>query len=78
MSVTVQELEKFHRFAEEKINNGGAESLAELAGEWDAARRELEALAADIRASHADIEAGRVKPVAEAFADIRAELGLQE
>ena len=75
MAVTKEDLTHFHRFADEKISKGGADSLVELAGEWEAERREMEQTVADIRKSHADIDAGRVASVADTFADVRSRLG---
>jgi len=76
MAITKEDLRSFQRFADGKLENGGADSLVELAGEWEAQRREMEDTVADIRESHADIEAGRVASVADTFADVRNQLGL--
>ncbi len=81
MAVTQNDLRGFQIFAVAKLNGGGAESLVELAGPWEAQRQlettpEMEDTFADIRESRADIEAGRVSPVADAFADVRQQLGL--
>ena len=81
MAVTENDLRDFQRFAAAKLNGSSAQSLVELAGEWqaqrqDATRREMEETVADIRASHADIEAGRVSPVADTFAKVRQQLAL--
>lgn len=81
MAITESDLHDFQRFATDKLNGDEAQSLVQLAGEWeakrqDAARREMEETLADIHASHADIEAGRAIPVADAFAQIREQLGL--
>lgn len=81
MAVTKDDLRDFQRFADERLNGGGIQSLVDLAGQWEAhrleaQRREMEETLADINASHADIEAGRVTGVAEAFADVRQQLGL--
>ena len=75
MAVTKEELRDFQRFADEKINQGAANSLIDLASEWEADRREAEQTLADIRESHADIDAGRVAPVADTFAEIRKRVG---
>jgi hypothetical protein len=71
MSLSVNDLQDFQRFADERVRVGAVESLVELAGQWEAERREIEATVADIRESHADIESGRVTNVADAFAEIR-------
>lgn len=75
MTVTKEDLTHFHRFADEKISKGAANSLVELVGEWEAERREMEQTVADIRQSHGDIDAGRVASVADTFADVRNRLG---
>jgi hypothetical protein len=75
VAVTKEELRDFQRFADEKINQGAANSLIDLASEWEADRREAEQTLADIRESHADIDAGRVAPVADTFAEIRKRVG---
>ena len=75
MAVTKEDLRHFHHFADEKISKGGADSLVELAGEWEAERREIQETVAAIRQSHVDIDAGRVASVADAFADVRSRLG---
>ena len=77
MAVTKDDLRDFHRFADEKLNNGGVQSIVELAGQWEAQRREMEETVENIHESHADIEAGRVSGVADAFADVRKQLGLR-
>jgi hypothetical protein len=76
MAVTKDDLRDFTRFANEKLRNGGANSLVELAGEWESQRREMEETIADIRQGHLDIDAGKVMPVADAFAEVRKEIGL--
>jgi len=76
MAVTKEDLQAFHRFAGEKLDHGGAQSLVELAGDWEANRREMEKTVADIRQSHSDISTGRVESVSDTFADVRRQLGL--
>lgn len=75
VAITKDDLRDFNRFADMKLANGGASSLVELAGEWEAQRREMEETVAAIWRSHADIEAGRVTTVAEAFQEVRKQLG---
>jgi hypothetical protein len=64
MPVTKEDPQAFHRFADEKLNRGEANSLVDLAGQWEAQRRETEETASDIRHSHADIHAATSKPLA--------------
>ncbi len=71
MAVTKQDLRDFTQFADARLAGGGAGTLVELAGEWEVRRREADETVAAIRQSHADIEAGRVAPVADAFAEVR-------
>ena len=77
MAITQDDLRDFQRFADEKLHRGEAQSLVDLANEWEARHREMEETIADIRASHADIESGRVTTVADAFADARKQIGLE-
>ena len=75
MTITESDIQAFSEYLRAEIANGGADlSLAELAARWEAERETQETLA-DIRQGEADIEAGRGKPVAEAFSDIRKRLG---
>jgi len=74
MAVTKEDLRDFTRFADEKLDNGGVNSLVELASEWESQRGEMEETVADIRQSHADIEAGRVASVADSFTEVRKQL----
>ncbi len=76
MPVTKEDLQDFHHFAGKKLDCSGALSLVELAGEWEAQRSEMEETVADIRQSHADIDAGRVAPVSDTFTDIRKQIDL--
>ena len=76
MHVTKEDLQDFARFADQKVARGETCSLVDLASEWEAQqRRESEATLADIHQSHADIDAGRMVPVAEAFAEVRKQIG---
>ena len=75
MAITQEDLRDFARFADAKLANAGVDSLVELAGEWEAQRREMDETVADIRQSHQDIAAGRVASVAETFAEVRKQLG---
>lgn len=77
MPLTQTEIDAFRDFAMEKVNNGGVESLAECLRMWED-HREYEESVAAIREGLEDVAAGRTKPVDEAFADIRRELGLPE
>ena len=70
MSVTSQEFDAFHQFAQQRIAAGTAESIEQLARQWGESR-ELEALIRNIEQSEADITAGRVYPAEEVFAEIR-------
>ncbi len=72
--VTQQELIEFTHFAQEKLADGGADTIEQLAAQWRQSR-ELAQLVSDIAQSEADIEAGRVHPADEVFAEIRQRLG---
>lgn len=70
MSVSTNDLSDFHHFALAKVQNGGADSLLQLAAQWDAARS-LEQSVANIRASIADASAGHFIPAETALAEAR-------
>ena len=38
MAVTKEDLRNFHRFADEKIDKGAADSLVDLANQWETQR----------------------------------------
>lgn len=73
--VTKSDLVEFQQFADQRVASGQVRSLAELAGEWEAKKREMEATVSDIQQSHRDIESGNVSSVSEAFANARRHLG---
>jgi oligoribonuclease (3'-5' exoribonuclease) len=81
MSLTPHDLTDFQQFASERVNVGDVRSLVQLANEWEArranedARREMDEAVADIHASHADLNAGRTMPAANAFEQVRRQLG---
>jgi hypothetical protein len=74
MAVTHRELLDFNHFAEEKLTNGGAESLQELLDEWNDLRSHQQSIAG-IRESAAQYDAGQGLPVDEAFDEVRRKLG---
>ncbi|HTQ39460.1 MAG TPA: hypothetical protein VMJ32_10550 [Pirellulales bacterium] len=76
MNVTKDDLRDFTRFVDEKLEHGKVDSLVDLAGQWEAQRREQEETLADIRQSHADIDNNKVAPLTDSFADVRQQLGL--
>ena len=77
MTVTRENLQDFNRFADEKLARGETWSLLDLVREWENIRQQENSIAA-LRESHADAEEGRVKPLSEAFADIRNKLSQSE
>jgi hypothetical protein len=81
MPLTNDDLSNFQQFASQRVSVGDVQSLVQLANEWEAQRlrderHKMEETVADIRASHADIESGRVFPIADAFIEVRQQLGL--
>lgn len=74
MAVTKEELEGFHDFATKRVDNGGAESLAELLSEW-LSRREYRETVAEVSECIADMEAGVGRPLDEVDAELRAKHG---
>lgn len=75
MAVTKNDLQDFQRFADEKLSNGGAESLHELVTQWEAARQRAETNAA-IREAIDQLNAGLGEPLDVAMEDIRQRLDL--
>ncbi len=73
MTVSKEDLQDFNRFADERLSRGETWSFLDLVREWENARQHESSLAA-LRESHADAESGRVKPLNEAFAEIRDQL----
>lgn len=74
MSVTTTELQNFTEFVAERIAADADLSLEDCLLQWRG-EQEKAALSADVRASLADIEAGRVWTLEEADAEIRRRLG---
>ncbi len=71
MSVTQEQLDDFHRFATERLNNGSSEvSFDDLVIEWDSVRNRDEINAA-IRQGLDDIDAGRHRPADEVMEELR-------
>ena len=79
MSLSLDQLEDFHRFAQQKLQSGDVESLEELCDLWRIEHPSAEE-EADIqeafRQGLADIEAGNYRPADEVMAEIRAKYGL--
>lgn len=73
--VTKADLQAFQQFAVQRVSTGDVNSLTDLAGEWEAQKREIEATVQDIKQSHAEIESGDVSSVADAFTNARHKLG---
>lgn len=73
MPLTSEQLEDFIHFAREKLSDGGAESIVELAVAWEESR-ELAKSIDRLRQSDADIEVGRIKPLDEAVANVHKNL----
>ena len=77
MAITEKELTAFHAFASQRLANGGAESMSDLARQWDESRSDRDSSAALLQ-SHEDAEAGRIFSAEEVFADARRMLGIAE
>jgi hypothetical protein len=70
MSLSLEQLDSFHRFAQQKLQAGGAESIAELARQWEIVRERDEVNQA-IREGLEDVNAGRYRPAADVSRDMR-------
>jgi hypothetical protein len=79
MAATLSELEDFHRFAKQKLQNGGAESIEELFDLWRIEHPTPEDKAeihAAIRRGLSDIKAGRGRPATDVMADLSRKYNL--
>lgn len=74
MAVTREELIDFNRFANQRLSDGGADTLQELVDEWNDLRSHEQSVSG-IRDSVAQYEAGEGLPVDEAFNEVRRKLG---
>jgi len=72
MPVTKDDIQDFHRFVDEKLANGGADSLRQLVAEWE----ERQEASAAVRQGIADIDAKRTEPFFESQDRFRQERGL--
>jgi hypothetical protein len=48
MAITKDDLRDFNRFVDEKLDNGGVDSLVKLAREWEAMRHESTEIASEL------------------------------
>jgi hypothetical protein len=83
MQTTLDELHRFHRFAEEKLSNGGSDlTLEQLVDLWNIENPSPEALREDVLAVKAalrDLDNGdRGIPVEELIQKMRDKYGLAE
>jgi predicted transcriptional regulator len=79
MPVSLDQLDDFHRFAQQRVQAEGAESLEELCDLWRIEHPSTEEQAEiheAIRQGLADIAAGRHRPVREVMEELRAKHGL--
>lgn len=75
MQATLEEIESFSRFASQRLKQGESlPSLEECLRQWRA-ESELRETVSEIQQSLDDVAQGRVKPVAQAFDDVRRRLG---
>ena len=72
MPVTTDDIQNFHRFVDEKLANGGADSLRQLVAEWE----ERQEASAAIRQGIADIDAGLIEPFFDSQDRFRQDRGL--
>ena len=77
MSVSLDQLDDFHRFAMHHLRSGDAESIAELARQWEAAR-ETEEIKEALAEAMEDIKAGRYRPAEDVSRDMRKKYNLPE
>ena len=76
MSIAIQELESFTNFVQQKLRGDELNlSLEDCVRLWRQ-QSERDATLDDIRQGQADLAAGLAQPLAEAFDDVRRQLGL--
>jgi hypothetical protein len=77
MSVSLDQLDDFHRFAQQQLQAGEAMSIAELARQWEVARERAEVNEALAEAMD-DLKAGRYRPAADVSRDLRRKYNLPQ
>lgn len=76
MPVTQRQLDSFHRFASQMLNNGGTDlSLEELVAHWRA-QQERADVNACLRQATDDLKAGRHRPAHEVMEELRTKHNL--
>jgi hypothetical protein len=71
MPITQDELDRFHRFASDLLQNGGRTmSLEEILSRWQTAR-EREEVNAALREASDDLKAGRARPAKKVTRELR-------
>jgi hypothetical protein len=82
MAITTDDLQAFHRFAQERLTNDGAESLQELVDLWETEHPKPDAHAqnvAAVRAALRDMENGdQGRPAELLLEELRAELASRQ
>ena len=74
MAVSKDELRNFINFADEMVKNGGAESIVDLASEWEAQRQETRSSGSN----HAiQLDPETVRELAKAFPDVQDKESLE-
>jgi hypothetical protein len=77
MLANIENLNDFNEFAHERLIAGDSPSMRDLFRAWLMLREQNEVVA-DMQSSDADIAAGRVTPIDEAIAEVRARLGIRK
>lgn len=71
MTLTSQDLASFNTFVASKLTSGSADSLVDLARQWETERRDFEETVAELRDSMADMEAGQGRLLSDFAAEMR-------
>ena len=77
MPLTQDDLNQFHEFAVGRLSGGDAESLSQLAAQWEA-QREYDETVKLLQDRTADMEAGIGRPLTEVDEELRAKHGFQK
>lgn len=71
MQFTTQDWADFTQFVTGKLKSGPANSIVDLAQQWEAERREFDETVAELRECAADMEAGQGRLFVDSMAALR-------
>ena len=78
MTITPQDIEQFNQFIAQKLSSGGADSMVQLAREWESQRQEYDEAVGELSQCIADMEAGHGRPLQEFADEMRAKYDIPD